>query len=292
MRISDILNTGGLTLSFEMFPPKERSGLEKSYGIADRIARNRPSFISVTYGAAGGASEYTVNVADNIQKHSGVPSLAHLTCIVSSKDKINAVLDDLEARGIENILALRGDIPPGQAFPGSGHFMHASDLMAAVGERGCFCVGGACYPEGHPESASRAKDIDALKIKRENGCSFLTTQMFFDNDAFYNFMFRMLRGGVDIPVIAGIMPVVDALSIPRIIALSGATLPRRFTAAIDRFADDPEAMRQAGVAYATDQIIDLASNGVGHVHVYTMNNPDIADDIARNLSHIFIPPRP
>jgi methylenetetrahydrofolate reductase (NADPH) len=289
MRISDILKTGETTLSFEIFPPKSWGDLEKSYSIANRIARMGPSFMSVTYGAAGGASEYTINVADNIQKNSGVPSLAHLTCIVSGMDKIHAVLDDLTARGIENVLALRGDIPPGQTFPEAGHFGHASDLMAAIGEYGDFCVGGACYPEGHPESASRADDIAALKIKEESGCSFLTTQMFFDNDIFYNFMFRMLHHGVNIPVIAGIMPVVNALSIPRIIALSGATLPKRFMAIIDRFADDPVAMRQAGIAYATDQIIDLISNGINNIQVYTMNSPEIAEDIKGNLSGIFTP---
>lgn len=287
MKIVDILNTGKITVSCELFPPKAGSELHEAKEIVKNMAALKPSFMSVTYGAGGGTSDNTVSLANEVQNLNRITALAHLTCVSSDRDKINSVLSELKTHGIENILALRGDIPQGQSFPKTGQFRHASELIAEIRGGGDFCIGGACYPESHPESPTMQEDIEGLKIKVDNGCQFLTTQMFFDNNILYNFMFRMLKNGIDVPVIAGIMPVTNGRQIARICGLSGTVLPPRFRAIVDRFADDPAAMKQAGIAYATEQIIDLIANGVNNIHMYTMNKPDIAGQIMENLSEIF-----
>ncbi len=286
MKISDILGTGKVTVSCELFPPKYGSELDKAKSVVRATAALKPSFISVTYGAAGKTGEHTVSLAKEAQS-AGVTALAHLTCVVASRESTRSVLDGFAANGIENILALRGDIPENDPSLSPGKYGHACDLMKEIRDYGGFCIGGACYPEGHPEAESLQKDIESLKIKVDSGCQFLTTQMFFDNNVLYNFMFRLLKSGVSVPIIAGIMPVTNKNQIERICKLSGTALPPRFRAIVDKFADDTAAMNQAGVAYATDQIIDLIANGVNHIHIYTMNKPDIAGRIMGNLSEIF-----
>ena len=286
MKITDILSAGKATVSCELFPPKHGAELGGAKAIVRDTAAFGPSFISITYNAGGSLSSHSVSLADEAQNACGIPALAHLTCSASRWDTIKGVLAELRALGIENILALRGDLPEG-APPLSGQYRYASELMKDIRDEGGFCVGGACYPEGHPDSGSLDKDIESLKIKVDCGCSFLITQMFFDNNILYNFMFRLLKNAVDIPVLAGIMPVTNAGQITRICKLSGTVLPPRFRAIIDKFADKPAAMDQAGVAYATEQIIDLIANGVSNIHIYTMNKPAIAGRIMANLSEIF-----
>lgn len=282
MKIDTIIRAGGVTVSCELFPPKPGAALENTKQVVREIAALRPSFISVTCGA-GGSNENTLRVAEEVQAHS-VPALAHLTCVGQTRESLRAALESLKQAGVENILALRGDLPAGMESPGV--YAHASDLMAEIRAFGGFCVGGACYPEGHPESASSAADIEGVRRKTEAGCAFLTTQMFFDNNILYNYMFRLLKHGIDVPVLAGIMPVTNAAQIKRICTLSNTALPPRFRAIVDRFADSPAAMKQAGIAYATEQIIDLIANGVNRIHIYTMNRPDIAGSIVSNLSEI------
>ena len=284
MKISQMLSDGRGTLSCELFPPKANQPLADALPIVRQTARLRPAFISVTNGAAGANGGHTLEVAQAAQQ-AGVPALAHLVCVGATRGAIDETLKRLGRAGIANLLALRGDLPEGGAA--EGDFAHASDLTRYILSRGDFCVGGACYPEGHPESPSMDRDLDLLKRKVDSGCAFLTTQMFFDNNILYNFMFRLLKKGVEAPVVAGIMPVTNARQISRIVRLSGTSLPPRFRAIVDRFQDNPAAMRQAGIAYATDQIIDLVANGVTHVHLYTMNKPDIAGKIMENLSEIF-----
>jgi methylenetetrahydrofolate reductase (NADPH) len=284
MKISDILKTGKITVSCELFPPKHGSGLAGAQNIVRETAALRPSFISITYGAGGGTSDYTASLAAETQKH-GITALAHLTCVSSDRQTIRGVLSKLAADKIENVLALRGDIPDG--LPADAQYHHACDLMKEIQNAGDFCIGGACYPEGHPESESLEKDIESLRIKADCGCSFFTTQMFFDNNIFYNFLYRLLHHKIDVPVIAGIMPVINGRQIARICKLSGTVLPPRFRAIVDKFSGDGAAMNQAGIAYATEQIIDLIANDVRNIHIYTMNKPDIAGKIMENLSEIF-----
>ncbi len=286
MKISDILAVGRPSVSFEVFPPKKDRPLEGTKEIVSEIAAEKPSFMSVTYGAAGGSTgANTLAIAEHVQKTCGVPVLAHLTCIGASKEMIERETDAMRTAGIENILCLRGDCPPGVEFPADPDFVHASDLVKALSGRG-FCLGGACYPEGHPESAHFADDLRHLREKVDCGLSFLTTQMFFDNNVYFHYLARLRDAGVTVPVIAGIMPVMNGRQIARICQLSGTHLPPRFRAIVDRFGDDQESMLAAGVAYATEQIVDLFANGVNHVHVYTMNKPELARRIMSNLGGI------
>ena len=284
MKISSILNQQKPSLSFEVFPPKTDDKFEGVLSAASAIADLSPSFMSVTYGAGGGTSRYTAAVCEALLSR-GVTPIAHLTCVSSTREAIREELTALRSRGIENILALRGDLPEG-FNPTAAHYHHASELMKEIGDFGGFCVGGACYPEGHPESESAEKDLLGLRRKVEAGCEFLTTQMFFDNNILYNFMYRLLRADIRVPVIAGIMPVTSASQIKRILSISSSALPQRFVRIVDRYGDNPAAMKQAGIAYATEQIIDLFANGVPAVHVYSMNRPDVAEAIKSNLSEI------
>ena len=288
MKIIDLLKTGKVTVSCELFPPKYGSGLASAKTVVRQTAALNPAFISITYGAGGGTSAHTVSLADESQNNCGVTALAHLTCISSGRETIREMLAQLSSLKIENILALRGDIAEGAGapHPENSSYHHASDLMKEIRDHGGFCIGGACYPEGHPEAESIQKDIESLKIKVDNGCQFLTTQMFFDNNILYTFLYRMLNNKIDIPVIAGIMPVIDGKQISRICKLSGTALPSRFRAIVEKYSSNPQAMCQAGIAYATEQIIDLIANDVNHIHIYTMNKPDIAGKIISNLSEI------
>lgn len=284
MKITEILKSKRAVLSFEVFPPKTSDKFESVQAAVDGIAALRPDFMSVTYGAGGGTSDYTVAIAKHIQSSYGVTPLAHLSCISSDRADVREKLEKLKELGIENILALRGDLP--QGFTGNLDYRYASELVAEIKEFGGFCIGGACYPEGHPESRTLFSDIENLKRKVEEGCEFLTTQMFFDNDLFYSFLSKVREAGIYVPVIAGVMPVTNANQIKRMMSLSGGSLPTRFRRIVDRFGDEPAAMTQAGIAYATEQIIDLYANGVKAVHVYSMNKPDVAAAIKANLSRI------
>ena len=284
MKITDIIKSDKPSLSFEVFPPKTSDNFDNVMKATTEIAKLNPSYMSVTYGAGGGTSKYTADIASSLLKMNVTP-LAHLSCISSTKERVHELLCDLKNRGIENILALRGDIPEGMTLD-NPEYRYASELTAEIKDFGGFCIGGACYPESHPESENGAKDIESLKIKVESGCEFLTTQMFFDNNILYNFMYRLLRAGVDVPVVAGIMPVTNAKQIKRILKISDNALPQRFVRLVDRYGDNPEAMKQAGIAYATEQIIDLYANGVNAVHVYSMNNPSVAEAIKNNVSEI------
>ncbi len=284
MKVIDIIKGEKPSLSFEVFPPKTSDNFETVMNATKAIAKLKPSYMSVTYGAGGGTSKYTADIATSL-KDMGVTPIAHLSCISSTVQQIDSLLCDLKARGIENILALRGDIPAGADV--SGHeYKYASQLAQKIRSFGGFCIGGACYPEGHPESENMTKDIDALKIKVDAGCEYLTTQMFFDNNILYNFLYRLYRAGVNVPVVAGIMPVTNAAQIKRILSISGNALPQRFLRLVDRYGDNPKAMKQAGIAYATEQIIDLYANGMNAVHVYSMNKPDVAQAIQANISEI------
>ena len=284
MKIIDILNQDRPTLSFEVFPPKTSDTYESVAKATQEIAALRPDFMSVTYGAGGGTSDYTVGIATGIQQQYGVDVLAHLTCASSTRDHVAQVLEHLKEKGIQNVLALRGDIPEGGAP--AHDYQYAAQLVKDIKAHGDFCIGGACYPEGHPESPTKNADIDHLKAKVEAGCQFLTTQMFFDNNILYNFLYRIREKGITVPVVAGIMPVTNGKQIARICKLSGTYLPERFKAIVDRFGDNPAAMRQAGVAYAAEQIIDLIANGVEHIHIYSMNKPEIAASIQSSLSEV------
>ena len=283
MKIRDILAAGNPTLSFEVFPPKTVDAYEPVERAACEIAKLKPAFMSVTYGAGGGTSRYTVDIADTIKGY-GVTPLAHLTCVSSTRQQVADVLVKLREHGVQNILALRGDIPP--EGPTAHDYAYAAELVRDIKAQGDFCVGGACYPEGHPEAGGKAADIEHLKEKVDAGCEFLITQMFFDNSIFYNFLYRIRERGIDVPVVAGIMPVTNAKQVKRITQLSGNYLPEKFKAVVDRFGGDPAAMRQAGVAYATGQIIDLIANGVNHIHVFTMNKPEVAQGIHASLSEL------
>ena len=289
MKLSTILNSNRPTLSFEVFPPKQDTGFAEVEAAVREIAKLRPSFMSVTYGAGGSTNRATLAIAEEINRNLGVPTLAHLTCVGATKESIAEKAAAFHAAGIENIMALRGDLPVGDTAEENAprDFPHAVDLVRELRESGFdFCIGGACYPEVHPESADQKTDILFLKEKVNAGCDFLTTQMFFDNNMLYNFLYKIREAGISVPVVAGIMPITNAGQIRRAIKLSGAMVPQRFRALVDRFGENPAAMKQAGIAYATDQIIDLLANGVEHIHVYSMNKPDVAATIAGNLSEI------
>ena len=285
MKIIDILSQNEVTLSFEVFPPKSQDGIGSVESAAREIAAMKPHFMSVTYGADGGSFEYTSAVAADIQSRMDTTVLAHMTCVSSDRDYIRSMLQTYKKKGIENIMALRGDIP--DTGRTCFDFEHASDLVRAIREESeDFCIGGACYPEVHPESRNQREDIRYIKEKVDAGCDFLTTQMFFDNNLLYNFLYKLRDAGISVPVIAGIMPITKGSQVARAISLSGSHMPQRFKALVDKFGNDPAAMKQAGIAYATDQIIDLFANDVNNVHVYTMNDPTVARGIMENLSNI------
>ena len=275
MTIKEVLQQKRPTLSFEVFPPKKESAFEAVQASALEIARLQPDFMSVTYGAGGGTSRYTAEIASLIQKETGTPAIAHLTCVTSKREKVRSVLEEICAHGIENVLALRGDIPE------DGHtesdYRYAAELIEEIRTHApSLCIGAACYPEGHVESASQREDLRNLKNKIDKGVDFITTQMFFDNNRFFHFLYRLRDMGVTTPVLAGIMPITNVSQIRRAQAMSGAALPRQFTTLLDRYADNPAAMEQAGILYAAGQIIDLIANHVNGVHIYTMNKPQVA----------------
>lgn len=289
MKIIDLLTENKLTLSFEVFPPKTESVFDSVKHATEEIAKLKPAFMSVTYGAGGGTSKYTLDIAKNILKEYGVPTLAHLTCVSSTKQTVKERIKDIKNSGIENVMALRGDIPKDieNQDRNGWDYKYAIDLVRELKEDNPdLCIGGACYPEIHPESANQKEDIKHLKEKVEAGCDFLTTQMFFDNNLLYNFLYKIREAGITVPVMPGIMPITNANQVERAIKLSGSFMPQRFKSLVDKFGTSPDAMKQAGIIYATDQIIDLFANGIKNVHVYSMNKPDVAEKILNNLSDI------
>ena len=289
MKLSKLLKEDTLSISFEVFPPKTDSSFDSVEKAVNEIAKLKPSFMSVTYGAGGGTSKYTLDIAERIKNEYNVSTLAHLTCVSSTKSTVRERIEAMKHAGIENVLALRGDIPADiKTFePGELQYHHAAELVRELKDSGAdFCIGGACYPEVHPESANQKEDIKYLKEKVDAGCEFLTTQMFFDNNLLYNFLYKIREAGITVPVIAGIMPITNANQVERAIKLSGSFMPNRFKSIVDKFGSDPKAMQQAGIAYATDQIIDLFANNIKNVHVYSMNKPDVAKNILNNLSEI------
>lgn len=289
MKIIDILNSKKLSMSFEVFPPKTETGFESVKTATEEIAKLHPSFMSVTYGAGGGTSRFTLDIAKNIKELYNVPTIAHLTCVSSTREIVQARIKDIKEAGIQNIMALRGDIPEEMKDSDRAEwdYRYAVDLVRELKEADPdFCIGGACYPEVHPESVNQKEDIIYLKEKVDAGCDFLTTQMFFDNNLLYNFLYKIREAGITVPVIPGIMPITNVNQVERAIKLSGSFMPQRFKSLVDKFGTDPAAMKQAGIAYAIDQIIDLYANGITNVHVYSMNKPDVAKKIQSNLSDI------
>lgn len=286
MKLNELLQRNNITLSFEVFPPKATSNYESVQKAAYGVAQLKPDYMSVTYGAGGNTQGSTLKIASGIQKEYGVTTIAHLTCVGATKAGIRQALADMKAAGIENVLALRGDRPKdfeGEPFT---EYRYASELIADIREFGGMCIGGACYPEGHVESQNIHEDIRNLKKKIDAGCEFLTTQMFFDNNIFYNFLCKVREAGINVPVIPGIMPITRAVQLQNAVKLSGCNVPMRFRSIVDCFGENPEAMQQAGIIYATDQIIDLIANGVRHIHVYSMNKPEVVKGIQENLSKI------
>ena len=289
MKIIDILNRKTMSLSFEVFPPKKESSFDSVKHAPEEIAACTPAFMSVTYGAGGGTSKYTLDIAKNISEKYGVPTLAHLTCVSSSKETVHERIEDMKNAGIRNVMALRGDLTPEleATDPSKWDYRHAVELVRELKASDAdFCIGAACYPEVHPDSPNQKEDIYYLKEKVEAGADFLTTQMVFDNNLFFNFLYKLREAGVTVPVLPGIMPITNANQVERAVKLSGSFMPQRFKSLVDYFGSDPDAMKQAGIAYATDQIIDLYANGITNVHVYSMNKPDVAKAILNNLSDI------
>lgn len=287
MKVSEIINSNKISLSFEVFPPKTADKFDSIKTAIDRVAALSPDFMSVTYGAGGGTSDFTVKIASDLQRTYNIPVLAHLSCISSTKEGVKKQLEAIKASGIKNILALRGDIPQGMQYDESWDYHYASELVKEIKDFDPdFCIGGACYPECHTESKSQREDILNMKKKVDAGCEFLTTQMFFDNNAYWNFLYKVRDVGINVPIVAGIMPITNVRQVDRVLKMSGAQVPLKFKYMVDKFGQYPEAMKQAGIIYATEQIIDLVANGVTSIHLYTMNNSDVAESIKNNLKGI------
>lgn len=288
MKIKDMFTDKKTVISLEIFPPKLDSPVETVFKTLDALSDLRPDFISVTYGAGGKAKDRTVEIASKIKNEYGIESLAHLTCISATKKLIQESFAEIKANNIENILAMRGDIPedPDFDFPNPLQYEHAADLIVEAKSEGCFSIGGACYPEGHVDCENKIKDIKYLKAKVDKGVDFLITQLFFDNELFYRFMDEIDIAGINVPVSAGIMPVLNKNQILRITKLSGCCIPPKFQRILDRYENNPAALKEAGEAYAIEQIIDLMAWGVRGIHLYTMNKPDTARRIIGNIENI------
>mgnify|MGYP003292262560 CR=1 FL=1 len=284
MKIIDIINGQTPSLSFEVFPPKTTDKYESVSKAVKEIAELNPSYMSVTYGAGGGRSKYTSRIAQEVQS-CGVTSLAHLTCISSSKQEIGSELNKFNELGIKNILALRGDIPDGLEI-NELDFHYAYELIDEIKKYGDFCIGGACYPEQHPESISAEKDIEYLKLKIDHGCDFLTTQMFFDNNIFFSFVERLRKIGINAPVVAGLMPVTSTSQLERIVFLSGNALPQNFMKIVNKYVDDPISFRKACIEFTVNQAREIYENGFNSIHIYSMNKPDVAKEIQTNLRDV------
>jgi len=270
--------------SFEVFPPKKSSSIDVIYNTLDELRNLKPDFISVTFSAGGSSNNaLACDIASRI-KESGVTPMIHLPCINYTKQEITETLTEIKSRGIENILALRGDINPD--IPPKKEFLHASDLITFIKQQGDFDIAGACYPECHPDAHTLEEDIQNLKIKVEAGADHLISQLFFDNSSFYEFLWKARAAGVNVPIEAGIMPVVNKKQIERMVTTCGASLPKKFVKIMQRFEHNPDALRDAGIAYAVNQIVDLTASGVDGIHLYTMNNAYVARKISEAVSGI------
>ncbi|QGU94760.1 methylenetetrahydrofolate reductase [NAD(P)H] [Clostridium bovifaecis] len=290
MHIKNIFSNKKPIISFEVFPPHKDYSIDSIYKTIDELAPLNPDYISVTYGAGGNSvgKNKTVEIASIIKNKYDIEALAHLTCIGSTKYEVNEVLKALNENNINNVLALRGDLPqdPSFKFPSRLHFRYAVDLIGEIKKQGDFCIGAACYPEGHIECESFNKDIKNLRKKVDSGADFLISQLFFDNNFFYNFRGKANAEGIKVPIQVGIMPVINSRQIRRIASLCGAHIPEKFEKIVDKYIDKSEALKDAGIAYATEQIIDLLSSGVDGIHIYTMNNPEVAKRIVSNIFSI------
>lgn len=283
MKVRDLFKDKTV-FSFEVFPPKKTSTVDVIYQTLDELGGLKPDFISVTFGAGGsGNSFFALDIASKI-KESGIIPVLHLPCINFTRAEIDSTLVEAQKRGIENILALRGDINPD--IPPVKDFTHASDLITYLRDKGDFDIAGACYPECHPDAETLEEDIENLKIKVDAGADHLITQLFFDNDSFYDFREKVAAAGINVPIEAGIMPVVNKNQIERMVTTCGASLPRKFVKIMQRYEHNPEALRDAGIAYAINQIVDLAASGVDGIHLYTMNNAYVARKISEAVSGI------
>ena len=288
MKLAELFNQEKTIFSFEVFPPKRNNPIETIYQTLDELQEIKPDFISVTYGASGSlADNSTCEIASAIKQKYGIESAAHLTCVNSTKEEVSEVLRRLADNGVENILALRGDLVPD--VPPKKEFKHASELITFIKETKDydFGISGACYPEGHLDSRNHVEDILNLKKKVDAGAQHLISQLFFDNEVFYDFVDKARIAGINVPIEAGIMPVTNKKQIERMVSLCGASLPRKFTKMMSRYENKPEAMRDAGIAYAVNQIVDLVSQGVDGVHLYTMNNPYVAKRISESVKSLF-----
>ena len=287
MKVIDVINSDNPTISMEVFPPKQKDKYESIEKATEEIASYKPGFMSVTYGAGGGTSEFTVSIASNLEKKYDIPILAHVTCISSTKEGVRKQLERMKEKGITNVLALRGDIPEDTPRDTKWEYSYATELIREIKEFDSdMCIGGACYPEVHPDSENQIEDIKHLKEKVDAGCEFLTTQMFFDNTIFYNFLYKVREAGIYVPIVPGIMPLTNINQLKRTLKLSGTVLPQRFRFLLDKFGSDEKAMKQAGLIYASEQIIDLYANGIKNVHVYSMNKPEVAKTLMTNFSEI------
>ena len=286
MSIAKLFSQKGTVFSFEVFPPKRDGSIDTIWKTLEELRDLRPDFISVTYSAGGSGSDHaaTLRIAGAIRQRYGILPLAHLTCVNSTREEVLPFLDGLRREGVEDILALRGDRVPD--IPPKTDFAHASDLAAFIREQGGFSVSGACYPEGHTEAPDLVQDVLNLRKKVDAGAEHLISQLFFDNAVFYSFVERARIAGITVPIQAGIMPVVNARQIQRMVSLCGASLPHKFTRMISRYEDNPEALRDAGIAYAVDQIVDLIAQGVEGIHLYTMNNPYVARRISQAVESL------
>ena len=285
MQIASLFQKNRPVFSLEIFPPKRTGPIDTIYKTLDSLKDLEPDFISVTYGAGGNAADTsTADIAGNILHRYGILPLAHLTCVNYSRHEVEQILERLKEKNIKNILALRGDINPD--IPPKKEFSHASDLVKFIREKGDFYISGACYPEGHVDAKSLDEDIEHLKAKVDAGVSHLISQLFFDNAYFYNFLEKARKNGINVPIQAGIMPVINKAQIERMVTLCGASLPSKFTKMMQRFEHSPEAIREAGIAYAVDQIVDLVAHGVDGIHLYTMNNPYVSRRISDSIKGI------
>lgn len=273
MRISAQLREHATTLSFEFFPPKDDIGFWDLYRTVESLRPLRPDYVSVTYGAGGGTRRKTVDLVGRIKNDIGIESMAHLTCVGHTADEIGGVIDELRSVGVENVLALRGDPPKGQAdfVPTAGGFRYANELIAYIRRRADICIGAACYPEVHPEAPDADRDLDNLKRKVDAGADFLITQLFFDNQSFLAFRDRVERAGISIPIIAGIMPVLSVKQVKRFTDMCGAKIPKDLLSRIEAVEDDVEAVRHIGMYHATRQCLSLIDEGVAGIHFYTLN---------------------
>lgn len=283
MYIKDLFNTKKTVISFETFPPKEDSAFESVINAINEIAKMKPDYISVTYGAGGGTSKNTVEIVSKIENELNVTALAHLTCISSTKKEINDILNKLKQNNIHNILALRGDIPSDIDYNKNLDYKYAYELIGDIKRFGDFCVAAACYPECHQDCDSIQKDIEHLKLKVDMGVDFLISQLFFDNNKMYEFIDKIHSKNINIPIEAGIMPITNPKQINKMVVLSGASIPKEFKLMIEKYSNDIISLKKAGIEFAIKQIEGLIDYGINGVHIYTMNKPDVAQQIIKSI---------